>query len=65
MYLHVSAWFIAVQTLMTFAIVCEFLGLAIFPLAGGESENTRIQTVACILTGFKSKKPLSRISFTL
>lgn len=48
------SWFIAVQTLMTFAIVCEFLLLALIPVAASEGDSTRPQSIASAVSGFQS-----------
>jgi hypothetical protein len=45
------SWFIAVQTLMTFAVVFEFLALALFPLSFADVDNVRNLTVTCVITG--------------
>lgn len=45
-------WFIAIQTLMTFAIVSMFITLGVFPFAGRQTENTRMLSITCALTGF-------------
>ena len=50
-----SAWFIAVQTLMTFALVFEFIGLVLFPLANHDGQSTRNLSLACVLSGVTSK----------
>lgn len=44
-------WFIAVQTLMTFAIVFQFAALAMFPLSFPTADNVRNLTITCIVTG--------------
>jgi hypothetical protein len=44
-------WFTAVQTLMTFAVVFEFLTLGIYPFAAADSDNTRTLTITCVITG--------------
>jgi hypothetical protein len=47
-------WFIAVQTMMTFAVVFEFLTLGLYPLAGADADNTRILGITCCLNGLLS-----------
>lgn len=47
-------WFIAVQTLMTFAVVFQFLTLGLFPLAGGDTNNTRVLGITCFMNGLLS-----------
>jgi hypothetical protein len=47
-------WFIAVQTLMTFAVVFQFLTLGLYPLAGGDTNNTRILGITCFMNGMLS-----------
>ena len=50
-----AAWFIAVQTLMTFAVVFLFLSLAVFPLCLVFPENTKWLWMACFLTAMISE----------
>jgi hypothetical protein len=48
----IPSWFIAVQTLMTFAIVLQFIGLGVFPGAGREDpDSTSRETMASIISG--------------
>ena len=46
-----TGWFRAVQTLMTFGVVFEFISLCLFPLGAGEGRSTRTLTITCITTG--------------
>lgn len=44
-------WFISVQTLMTFALVFEFIGLVLFPLCLRDKENVRSEIITSINEG--------------
>ena len=51
----ITAWFIAVQTLQTFAIVFGFLGLAVYPMAAVEQDKLTKQNIATWISAFSSK----------
>jgi len=53
-----AAWYIACQTLMTFAVVFEFLALAVFPCCLVFPQNTKWLWAACFVTGMISKSQL-------
>ncbi|ELT92571.1 hypothetical protein CAPTEDRAFT_219379 [Capitella teleta] len=46
------SWFIAVQTLMTFAVVVEFVNLVLIPMAGRDRDNVRLLTITVGTTLF-------------
>ncbi|KAK2165805.1 hypothetical protein LSH36_45g09004 [Paralvinella palmiformis] len=46
------SWFIACQTLMTFAIVTMFATMGLFPMAGKDSDNTRMLNITVFATLF-------------
>jgi len=50
-----AAWFIAVQTLMTFAVVFEFLALAVFPCCLMFPDSTKWLWLACFVTAMISQ----------
>ena len=50
-----TAWFIAVQTLMTFAVVFAFVGLAVVPMAGRFNDTITRQKMACFVTLMSSE----------
>ena len=54
-YAYFSGWFIACQTLMTFAIVTMFATMGLFPMAGKDSDNTRMLNITVFATLFTSK----------
>jgi len=47
------SWFIGIQTLMTFALVCEFLLLGLIPMAAKQGRNTRIHSITCCVAAFQ------------
>jgi len=50
-----AAWFIAVQTLMTIAVVFEFLALAVFPCCLLFPDDTKWLWLACFITSMISE----------
>jgi len=53
--MYVAAWFVGVQTLMTFAVVFEFLSLVVFPCCFIFPHSTKWLWLACFLTAMISK----------
>lgn len=47
-------WFIAVQTLMTFALVCEFLLLVLIPMSANQGRSNRIHSLSCCVAALQS-----------
>ena len=61
----IAAWFVAVQTLMTFAVVFEFLALGAFPCCLLFPNNTKWLWSACFITAMISKSLLLELICSL
>lgn len=48
------SWFVAVQTLMTMALVCEFVLLALIPMTASQGGRTRIHSLTCCVTALQT-----------
>ena len=54
-YIFVTAWFIGVQVLMTFALVTGIVGVVVLPMAGADTEDNTIQWISTAISGFQCK----------